>query len=148
LQAWCPSQFLVIQQASPSVFEAIMEPLPRRQEFSTNDFPSPQQLESRSHNRRASDRLAATLDALSADDVAALLGCEPQHINALAAAHAIPAVKFGRSWRFPASALNAFIAQQAMANLTPTAAPEGTPALRATPAKKQRPDLSRTVRVA
>ena len=78
-----------------------------------------------------------------------MLGCEAQHVNTLAAAHALPAVKFGRSWRFPAHALNAFINQQAMAHLAPkTQALSGAPILRAPSSKRQRADLSRTVRVA
>lgn len=87
--------------------------------------------------------------ALSADDVAHLLGCEPQHVNALAAAHAIPAVKFGRSWRFPAHALNVFLNQQAMAHLTKeTPSTTAASISRTSSTRHGRPDLSQTVKVA
>ncbi|MGE0769860.1 MAG: helix-turn-helix domain-containing protein [Hyphomicrobiaceae bacterium] len=61
------------------------------------------------------------LDALTAEQVAEALGCTPEHVNELASAHKIPAVKFGRSWRYPAAAVNAFLAQQAMSHIEPPA---------------------------
>jgi excisionase family DNA binding protein len=100
-------------------------------------------------NRRATDRGWPGVDVLSAEELASRLGCEPEHINALAAAHALPAVKIGRSWRFPAAAINAFLNQQAMAHLRPTALTTNrSPQFNARSGKKARPDLSRSVKVA
>lgn len=100
-------------------------------------------------NRRGTDRGRPSIDVLSAEDLALRLGCEPEHINALAAAHALPAVKIGRSWRFPAAALNAFLNQQAMAHLTQPAqvtAPAATPRERS---RRRGPvDLTHAVKVA
>jgi len=38
------------------------------------------------------------LDILTAEEVASLQGCETQHVNSLAAHHALPAIRYGRSW--------------------------------------------------
>lgn len=99
--------------------------------------------------RRAADQAAPMPGILSAEEVATQLGCQPQQINALAAAHALPAVKFGRSWRFPAAALNVFLNQQAMAHVSQPAPVSGTSSTpRRYPAKRRGPvDLSQTVKV-
>lgn len=100
-------------------------------------------------HRRAADQGRRRVDVLSAEELAQLLGCETQHINALAAAHALPAVKIGRSWRFPAAALNAYLNQQALAHVQKPPSSENVPSLtRAVPRKRTRPDLSRAVKVA
>jgi len=100
--------------------------------------------------RRATDRCRASVDVLSADELAQRLGCEPEHINALAASHALPAIKIGRSWRFPTSALNAFLHARAMAHLamTPADYSTGEPTLAGSRRASRPADLNRTVKVA
>ncbi len=88
-----------------------------------------------------------TIDVLNAEQVAEVLGCTPEHVNALAASHNLPAVKFGRSWRFPSAALTRFLDEQAMANLTLPVHP-ATPPTKATPRGKPLPDLMRAAREA
>lgn len=97
----------------------------------------------------------ASIDALTAEQVAAALGCEPETLNELAARRKVPAVKYGRSWRFPAAAMNQHLFTQAMAhvqdNAVPTpAANEPTIVVASDTAKRRRekPDLTRAVRVA
>ena len=50
------------------------------------------------------------LDLLDSEEVANALGCTADHINDLASRHQLPAVKFGRSWRFPISAMKEHLA--------------------------------------
>lgn len=99
--------------------------------------------------RRGSDQAPAIPALLTAEEVATQLGCQPEQINALAAAHALPAVKFGRSWRFPASALHHFLHQQALAHLKSPAPHASNPATpQPTTRKRGGPaDLRRTVKV-
>lgn len=87
---------------------------------------------------------APALDVLTAEQVAEALGCTPEHIDSLAAAHKIPAVKYGRSWRYPASAVNAFLVQQAMNHIE---RPEERRRAVATQGKPRLPDLSRAIAV-
>lgn len=54
---------------------------------------------------------------LTAEQLAEQLGCEPDHVKLLASKHQLPAVKFGRSWRFPPAALTEFLNDQALRNL-------------------------------
>lgn len=54
------------------------------------------------------------IDALTPEQLAEALGCTADRINELAAAKALPAVRYGRSWRFPVTAVNNFLAEQAM----------------------------------
>lgn len=85
--------------------------------------------------------MSMTVDILTPEQVAEALGCEPGHVNALAASHRLPGVKFGRSWRFPASALTRFLDEQAMANLMrPSQAPAMGP-IKKHPRGKPRPNL-------
>ncbi|MCG2583913.1 helix-turn-helix domain-containing protein [Massilia sp. TS11] len=93
--------------------------------------------------RRAMD--GQGIDALTAEDVALELGCEPQHVKALAASHDLPAVKYGRSWRFPVGALNIFLNEQALAHVRAKPAPS-LPTAVGDP-KTGRPDLTRVVKV-
>ena len=98
--------------------------------------------------------MKSPIDALPVETVARRLGCEPETLNELAARGQVPAVKFGRSWRFPAAALNQHLFDQAMANLrkehTPApAANEPTiiiPSSRK-PRRNKPADLTKTVRV-
>ena len=101
-------------------------------------------------NRRATDRSGPILEVLSAEELAQRLGCEPEHINALAASHALPAVKIGRSWRFPAPAITTFLNLRAMDHLTTAAVNAPIEAAdRPRPGRRSRPaDLRRTVKLA
>lgn len=56
-----------------------------------------------------------TLNLLTVEQVAEALGNAPGHVNALAASRSLPAVKYGRSSRFPSEALSRFLDQQATA---------------------------------
>ncbi|OCS50808.1 MULTISPECIES: helix-turn-helix domain-containing protein [Ralstonia] len=86
---------------------------------------------------------------LTADQVAEALGCTPEHVNALAASRNLPAVKFGRSWRFPAAALARFLDEQATANLTlPVQHIQAVQPIKATKRGKPLPDLMRAAREA
>lgn len=61
-------------------------------------------------------------DILTADEVAALLDCEPSTIQAQARAHELPGIKIGRSWRFPRVALLEALNRKALENQVPKAA--------------------------
>lgn len=53
---------------------------------------------------------------MSEDEVAALLDCEPKTVQEKARMGELPGVKFGRSWRFPKSALLEALHNKALAN--------------------------------
>lgn len=89
---------------------------------------------------------AMLIAVLTAEQVADALGCEAEHVNALAAAKKLPAVKFGRSWRFPIAALNDYLARQAMAHIESPPAPQ--PSITARSRGKSRPDLMRAAQKA
>lgn len=61
-------------------------------------------------------------DILTADEVAALLDCEPSTIQAQARAHELPGIKIGRSWRFPRVALLEVLNRKALENQVQQAA--------------------------
>lgn len=63
-------------------------------------------------------------DVLDEVEAAALLDCEPSTVQEGARRGDLPGVKFGRSWRFPRSALLEALHQKAMANMV-KAAPAG-----------------------
>lgn len=85
-----------------------------------------------------------SLDVLTPEQAAEALGCEPQHVNDLAAQRKLPAIKFGRSWRFPVAAMNQFLAQRAMEHIADAApAPAATPMPKPTGRTRKLPDLSR-----
>lgn len=84
------------------------------------------------------------LALLTPEQVAERLGCETETVNAKAAARELPAVKFGRSWRFPVEAMNRYLAEQALEHVR-------QPRVRTRPEPVQmpssgRPDLTKTVR--
>lgn len=90
-----------------------------------------------------------TIDVLTPEQLAEVLGCTPEHVNALAASRNLPAVKFGRSWRFPAAALARFLDEQATANLTrPVQHVQAAAPTKATKRGKPLPDLMRAAREA
>ena len=60
-------------------------------------------------------------DVLSDAEVADILGCEAKTVNEAASIGALPAVKYGRSWRFPRSALLQRLHEQALENSAKTA---------------------------
>lgn len=87
-----------------------------------------------------------SLDVLTPEQAAEALGCEPQHVNELAAQRKLPAVKYGRSWRFPVAAMNQFLAQRALdhiANSAATATPQPTPMPKPIGRRRSLPDLSK-----
>lgn len=51
---------------------------------------------------------------LTAEEVAAYLDCEPSTVEEAARSGRLPGVKFGRSWRFPQSALLEALHNEAM----------------------------------
>lgn len=55
-------------------------------------------------------------DVLDENDVAELLDCEPSTVQEKARQGELPAVKFGRSWRFPRAALLESLNAKALAN--------------------------------
>lgn len=63
-------------------------------------------------------------DVMDENEVAALLACEPSTVEEAARKGELPAVKFGRSWRFPRSALLAVLHEKAMANKPKAAKPK------------------------
>ena len=64
-------------------------------------------------------------DVLTEKQVAELLDCEPTTIQEKARNGDLPAVKFGRSWIFPKTALLQSLHQDAMRNRTPARLPSG-----------------------
>jgi len=75
-------------------------------------------------------------DILTETEVAALLDCEPSTAQALAREGKVPAIKAGRSWRFPRAALIEALNEQARANMARKA-----PAPKAVKVKPVRPCL-------
>ena len=89
------------------------------------------------------------LDALTPEEVAEALGCEPKHVIELAAQHKIPAVKLGRSWRFPREAMRRYLVELALDHVGSKPAPPpqptpGAPAKRGRPRAVPVPDLTKT----
>lgn len=86
------------------------------------------------------------LALLTPEQVAERLGCETDTVNAKAAAHELPAIKYGRSWRFPVEAMNRYLAEKALEHVR---APRAKPADdKVVDLNSGRPDLSKVVRVA
>jgi excisionase family DNA binding protein len=88
------------------------------------------------------------LDALTPEAVAEMLGCEPKHVIEMASKHKIPAVKLGRSWRFPAEALRRYLVELALDHVgnrpaPPPPATPGAPAKRGRPRAVPVPDLTK-----
>lgn len=80
-----------------------------------------------------------TDDILDEIAVAAMLACEPSTVQAMARDRELPAVKFGRSWRFPRAALLEVLNRKALENAVqkpqePRAVVRAVPARRAPPA--------------
>ncbi len=82
-------------------------------------------------------------DILDEAEVAALLACEPSTVQAMAREGELPAVKFGKHWRFPRAALLEVVNRRALENTAPKPRAQPRAVLRQVPAKRnQRPDLS------
>ena len=60
-------------------------------------------------------------DVMSKDEVAVILDCEPGTVEDKARAGELPAVKYGRSWIFPRTALLECLHKQALENTKPRA---------------------------
>ena len=56
-------------------------------------------------------------EILTEQEVAELLDCEPSTAQAMARDGKVPAIKAGRSWRFPRAALIESLNSQAMQNM-------------------------------
>ena len=85
---------------------------------------------------------------LTSDEVAEVLGCDAQRINALAAARKLPAIKYGRSWRFPVDALHQHLHQEAIAHLSERESASPPSPAPPTRLRKPLPDLAKAVRMA
>lgn len=64
-------------------------------------------------------------EVLDEKDVAELLDCEPGTVQEKARLGELPAVKFGRSWRFPRTALLEALNAKALANKPKAPEPKG-----------------------
>jgi excisionase family DNA binding protein len=60
-------------------------------------------------------------DVMSKAEVASILDCEPDTVEEKARTGELPAVKFGRSWIFPRTALLECLHKQALENTKPKA---------------------------
>ena len=80
---------------------------------------------------------------LTAEELAEQLGCEPAHVNLLASQRKLPAVKFGRSWRFPVAAISQYLNDLALNHVGASAGEVPPP-----PRPPGLPDLTKTVQVA
>jgi hypothetical protein len=58
-------------------------------------------------------------EILTVEDMAALLDCEPETVQARQRANDLPGVKVGKSWICPRSALLAVLHDKAMSNMVP-----------------------------
>lgn len=60
--------------------------------------------------------MSETKDVWDENDLAEILACEPSTVEAAARNGELPGVKFGRSWRFPRTAVLEVLHQKALAN--------------------------------
>ncbi len=82
-------------------------------------------------------------DILSETEVAELLACEPSTVQTMARNGQLPAVKFGKHWRFPRVALLEAVNRRALENTKPKAKPAPRAVLRQVPRRRAtRPDLA------
>ena len=70
-------------------------------------------------------------------EVAAILDCDAKTVQEKARAGELPAVKFGRSWRFPRAALFQVLNELALGNKHPRHAPQAV--LRPVEPKRRKP---------
>lgn len=83
-------------------------------------------------------------DILDDAEVAALLACEPSTVQAMAREGELPAVKFGKHWRFPRAALLEVVNRRALENTAPKPRAQPRAVLRQVPQGRRRapPDLT------
>ena len=82
-------------------------------------------------------------DILDETEVAELLACEPSTVQTMARNGELPAVKFGKHWRFPRVALLEVVNRRALDNTATKAKPAPRAVLRQVPSRRQAPpDLS------
>ena len=86
-------------------------------------------------------------DVLNEEEVAALLDCEPRTIQEKARAGELPAIKFGRSWRFPRAALLEALDAMARSNRAPAKLRPPPAAVTVTPSQKARRTLPKLIEV-
>ena len=80
-------------------------------------------------------------DILDESEVAALLDCQPTTVQEKARTGELPAVKYGRSWRFPRAALMEALNRQALANAKPKTKQPPTAVVRPVSARRKAPAL-------
>lgn len=69
-------------------------------------------------------------DVMSKEEVAAVLGCEPETVEDKARERELPGVKYGRSWIFPRTALLECLHLKALENMKPAPSKPTARALR------------------
>lgn len=78
-------------------------------------------------------------DVLDETEVAAILDCDPRTVQEKARLGELPAVKFGRSWRFPRDALLQSLNALALANKPKRSEPAAVGVAPAKPRSRRRP---------
>lgn len=82
-------------------------------------------------------------DILNETEVAELLACEPSTVQTMARNGELPAVKFGKHWRFPRVALLEAVNRRALENTKPKHKTPPHALMLPIPGKRaRRPDLS------
>lgn len=80
-------------------------------------------------------------DVMTKDEVALILDCESGTVEEKARTGELPAVKFGRSWIFPRTALLECLHKRALENTQPKARPPPMARQVKVPARRQPPAL-------
>lgn len=78
-------------------------------------------------------------DILDETEVATLLACEPSTVQTMAREGELPAVKFGKHWRFPRAALLEVVNRRALENTSPKTKAPHRAVLRQVPSKRRAP---------
>lgn len=77
------------------------------------------------------------MSMLSPEQVAEYLDCEPKTVEEAARAGRLPGVKYGRSWRFPLSALDEALHREAMQTMASKAVPAAPTAVSLQPSARK-----------
>ena len=80
-------------------------------------------------------------EVLDETEVAAILDCQPTTVQEKARNGELPAIKYGRSWRFPRAALMDALNRQALANAQPKPRPAPAAAAMPVPGRRKAPAL-------
>ena len=80
-------------------------------------------------------------EVLDETEVAAILDCQPTTVQEKARNGELPAIKYGRSWRFPRAALMDALNRQALANSQPKPRPAPAAAAMPVPGRRKAPAL-------